>query len=153
LLAFGLGVWTMAGRRRSLRLAGALFMAMSLLDLTWPPMHLRGTTTSLTDTLHIVWTAANGVLTIAAMIATAVAFGWRFRAYVIATIAALVIAGAWVSRFADRVPADLPTPWMGAVERINVYGYLAWVAVLGVALLRELHARERPARLRPAHAH
>jgi hypothetical protein len=38
---------------------------------------------------------------------------------------------------ARRMQANLPTPWVGVTERVNVYGYLLWVAVLAIALLRE----------------
>lgn len=27
-------------------------------------------------------------------------------------------------------------PWFGLIERINVYGYLLWIAVLAIILLR-----------------
>ena len=33
---------------------------------------------------------------------------------------------------------NLPTPWVGVRERINIYGYMLWMAVLAIALLRGL---------------
>lgn len=43
ILAFGLGVWASAGGKRTLRIAGGLLVAYSLLGLTWPfaSMHQR----------------------------------------------------------------------------------------------------------------
>jgi hypothetical protein len=35
-----------------------------------------------------------------------------------------------------RLAANLPTPWMGVWERISIFGYMLWVAVLAIALLR-----------------
>jgi hypothetical protein len=37
---------------------------------------------------------------------------------------------------ARHLAAGQPTPWMGAWERINIGGYLLWVLVLAVSLLR-----------------
>lgn len=37
---------------------------------------------------------------------------------------------------APRVQANLPTPWAGLCERINIAGLLLWVVVLAIALLR-----------------
>jgi hypothetical protein len=35
-----------------------------------------------------------------------------------------------------RIAANLPTPWVGVWERINIGAFLLWVVVLAVALLR-----------------
>jgi hypothetical protein len=35
-----------------------------------------------------------------------------------------------------RLAENLPTPWMGIYERINIYGHLQWVVVLPIALWR-----------------
>jgi hypothetical protein len=35
------------------------------------------------------------------------------------------------------IVAAMPTPWLGVRERINIYGYMLWVAVLAIVLLRE----------------
>ena len=40
-----------------------------------------------------------------------------------------------------RVQANLPTPWAGLWERINIAGLLLWVVVLAIALLRVLGER------------
>jgi hypothetical protein len=39
--------------------------------------------------------------------------------------------------------ANLPTPWIGIAERIDLGGYLLWVAVLAIALLREPASGQR----------
>jgi hypothetical protein len=64
------------------------------------------------------------------------AFGKRFRFYSIGTILVLLVSGAFLRVDAARIDANLPTPWLGVTERINVYGYLLWMAVLSIALLR-----------------
>jgi hypothetical protein len=92
---------------------------------------------TLTDTLHIVWTAANGVLSLLAMGFAAAAFERRFRLYTIATMVILFAAGGLTSMDAPRVQANLPTPWAGVWERINIGAWLLWIAVLSLALLRQ----------------
>jgi hypothetical protein len=35
----------------------------------------------------------------------------------------------------SRMEANEPTPWMGALERVNIYGIMFWVAALAICLL------------------
>ncbi len=147
--AFGWGVWRSAGPRRSLRVAGGVIIVAVLFSLFWPPMHRREVLAAggatLTDTLHIVWTAVNGVLTLLAMGLAAAALGKRSRAYSIATMVILVAAGAVTSLDAPRVQANLPTPWIGVWERVNIGVWLLWIVVLAVTLLRRAPRHAAPA--------
>ena len=146
LAAFGWGVWASAQGARSLRVVGALLFAAGVFGLFWPPMHLREVLAeggkTLTDTLHIVWTAVNGLLLMIAMGFAAAALGKRFRFYSIGSIAALLVTGAITSEDASRLEANLPTPGMGVWERINVAVMMLWLLVLALALLR-LHGKGR----------
>jgi hypothetical protein len=134
--AFGWGVWRSAGTNGRLRVVGALFVANGLIGLAWPPMHPRGTVVTLTDTLHIVFTMATVLLMMLAIGFGAGAFGRRFRRYSIATLVILVAFGALTGLEGPRVAANLPTPWIGVWERINIGAYLQWVVVLAASLLR-----------------
>jgi hypothetical protein len=138
--AFGWGVWKAAGENRRLRVTGGLIAAAAVFGLFWPPMHQREVLATsggtLTDTLHIVWTVMNGVLTLLAMGFAAAALGMRFRLYSITTMVILVAAGFLTSRDASGVSANLPTPWIGIWERVNIGIWLLWVAALSIALLR-----------------
>jgi hypothetical protein len=138
--AFGWGVWKAAGENRRLRVAGGLIAAAAVFGLFWPPMHQREVLAAgggtLTDTLHIAWTAVNGVLTLLAMGFGAAALGMRFRLYSITTMVILLAAGLLTSRDAPGVSANLPTPWIGVWERINIGVWLLWVVVLAVASCR-----------------
>jgi hypothetical protein len=138
--AFGWGVWRSAGPSRALRVVGAAVILSGVAGLFWPPMHQREVLAAgggtLTDTLHIVWTAVNGVLTVLAMGFGAAALGARFRAYSIATMVILMAAGIAASLDAPAIQADLPTPWVGVWERINIGVWLLWIGVLAVLLLR-----------------
>jgi hypothetical protein len=66
----------------------------------------------------------------------AAAFGRHFRLYSIATILMLVVGGVLTGLDQPRLVANLPTPWMGVWERIDIGVFLLWVVVLAVALLR-----------------
>jgi pimeloyl-ACP methyl ester carboxylesterase len=145
--AFGWGVWNSAGRNRHVQIVGGLILAFGSLGLLWPfaPMHQRevlaagGGTAS--DTMHVVL----GGVTVFLMFLTigfgARAFGKRFRLYSIASIVVLLAFGALTFLEAPRLQANLPTPWIGLWERINISVFLLWIVVLATALLRPQHRR------------
>jgi hypothetical protein len=140
MIAFGWMVWKSAAHRRALRVVGALVMAQGVFGYFWPPMHQRAVLAAggatLTDTLHLVWTMVSGLFFMFAIGFGAVAFGKRFRLYSIATMVILFACGALTGTYTSRIQADLPTPWAGVWERINVAVYMLWVSVLATALLR-----------------
>jgi hypothetical protein len=136
LIAFGIGVWGAAGPKRGLRVTAAMLVVIGAIGLWWPPMHLRGAEKSLTDTLHIVWAGVVVVATLLAIGFAATAFGKWFRLYSIATIVILFVSGGLTGLYGPRIGANLPTPWAGLTERINLAGYLLWVIVLAIELLR-----------------
>ena len=140
--AFGLGVWKSAGQTRALRIVGGLIVAYGALGLVWPfaPMHLREVLATgggtLSDTLHIVLASVTVLLMLLAIGFGAVAFGTRFRLYCWATLVILATFGALTFWDAPGISANLPTPWIGVWERINVAAFLLWVVVLAATLLR-----------------
>jgi len=136
LIAFGIGVWGCAGPKRGLRVTAALLIAIGAIGSLWPPMHVRGSVTTLTDTLHVVWAGIISLLILLSIGFGAGAFGRRFRIYSIATIAVLLVSGTLTSLYGPRIAANQPTPGVGIFERIDLAGYLVWTAVLAIALLR-----------------
>jgi hypothetical protein len=76
------------------------------------------------------------LLTLIAMGFAAAAFGKRFRIYSIATAALLVAFGAVTSVDGPRIQANLPTPWVGVWERLNIAVWMLWLIVLAFTLLR-----------------
>ncbi|QIN84552.1 DUF998 domain-containing protein [Rubrobacter tropicus] len=144
-ITFGLGVWGSAGRKRALRFAAVGMVGKEVLGLMvtlFFPMHLRGVEATLTDTMHGVLTFAGVLFMLLALGFGAAAFGKRFRLYSIATILMLVVGGTLTGLDAPQLAANLPTPWMGVWERVNIYAYMLWVVVLAIALLRT--PAERP---------
>lgn len=143
--AFGAGVWMEGKGSRALRVAGALVFVSAVLGIFWPPMHLRPVLAAgggtLSDTLHIVWTAAWGLLSMVAMGFAAAHFRWRFRAFTVLSIGAMLAFGTLTSRDAPNVDLNLPTPWMGVWERVNIGIFYVWVIAFAAALLRA-HRRD-----------
>ena len=149
--AFGFGVWNSAGRHRAVRIMGGVLLAYASLGLRWPfaAMHQRevlaadGATSS--DTAHVVLGAVTVVLMFVAIGFGAAAFGKRFRLYSIASIVVLLAFGALTFLQAPRVQANLPTPWIGLYERLNITVFLLWIAVLTATLSRTQNLRRRSA--------
>ena len=141
-MAFGWSVWKWADSNRPLRVVGALILASSLLGFVWPfaPMHQREVLAAgggtLSDTIHIVLAFVTVPLFLLTVGFGAAAFGKRFRLYSIATIVIAFVAGAFTAVDGPRISANLPTPWIGLWERINIGVYMVWVAVLAVTVLR-----------------
>ena len=75
----------------------------------------------------------------------AAAFGTRIRVYSVVTLVILFTCGGLTFLDAPRVAANLPTPWIGVWERINIGVFLLWVVVLAIALLRRRASEIRSA--------
>ena len=136
-IAFGIGVWWSAGRWRALRISGIVLVCYGITSQASSsfPMHLRGATGSFTDTMHIVMTTVLVVLILLFIGFGAAAAGRWFRFYSVATIVTLLVFGALAGMQGVRLAANLPTPWLGILERVNVYSSMLWVATLGVVLM------------------
>ena len=138
--AFGIGVWKSAGGNRAVRIVGGLILAYASLGLLWPfaPMHQRevlaagGGTPG--DTLHQVLGAVTVFLMFLAIGFGATAFGTRFRLYSIVTIVVLLVFGGLTFLEAPRLRMNLPTPWIGLWERINISVFLLWIVMLAAVL-------------------
>jgi len=142
-IAFAWGVWISAGHNRYLRITGGLLIAYGLLGVFWPffPMHLRevlaagGATFS--DTMHITLGVVTEILFLTALAFAARAMGKQFRLYSIITFVILLFFGVLTFKEAPGVGKNLPTPFIGIWERINIGVFLLWVIVLASALLRK----------------
>ena len=137
-IAFALGVWGSAGRKHAMRVVAGLLVAYGVVGPVGPftPMHQRGIERTLTDTLHKIGAMVDVLFILLIIGFGATAFGKRFHLYSIGTILVLVVFGALAGLDALRIEANLPTPWVGVMERISVYAYQLWALVLAMALLR-----------------
>jgi hypothetical protein len=142
MIAFGWGVWMSAGGKRALRVVGGFLFSFGVIGFAWPfaSMHQREVLAAgggtLTDTLHIILGMVSVLFMLMAIAFGAAAFGKRFRLYSIATILVLLVFGALTGMDSPRMAGNLPTPWMGVWERISILGFLVWVVVLAIILLR-----------------
>ncbi len=127
---------------------GGLILAYASLGFLWPfaAMHQREVLAAgggtLSDTMHVVLGGVTVFLMFLAIGFGALAFGKRFRLYSIASIVVLLAFGALTFLDAPRLQANLPTPWIGLWERINISVFLLWVVVLATVLLRTGTSKE-----------
>jgi Protein of unknown function (DUF998) len=139
-IAFGVGVWQSAGPTRVLRIAAVGLIGKEVEGLVvqlFFPMHQRGVATTANDPLHGILTYVGVAFFLTAISFAATAFGRRFRLYSIATLLVCIAFGTLTGLDVPRMVGNQPTPWMGLFERINIFSYLLWAAVLAMMLLRQ----------------
>ena len=139
--AFGIGVLKSSDANRRLKIAGILIMFYCIVNIYWPPMHLRGYEPTLTDTLHIVWSMIAVVFMLLIMGFGSAAIGKSFRIYTILSMVLLLVFGYLTGLEAPNIPLNLPTPMIGVWERILIFVYLLWVVVFAVVLLRAVQVK------------
>ncbi len=135
-IAFAVGVWMSSGKSRALRISAVCGLVSVVFGAFWPPMHLRGAEFTLTDTLHIAWTAVVVPLMMLQIAFGSAAFGRGFRIYSVLTIAAMIAFGVLTSLEAPNIATNGPTPLIGVWERIGIVAQMVWVPVFAVGLLR-----------------
>ena len=138
-VAFGLGVWWSAGRKRALRIVGGALVVYAMVSLVWPqffPEDLAAPVSAFTNTMHIILTVVTVFSWVLILGFGATAFRKRFRLYSIATLLTVLMFGALTGPQAAALAAGQPTPWLGLTERINIYSFMIWAAMLAVILLR-----------------
>jgi len=144
-IAFGLGVWWSAGRKRNLRIVGGALIVYALVSVVWPqffPENLSEPVGAFTNTMHIVITVVTVFSWMLILGFATKAFGKQFRLYTIGTLLAVLVFGALTGPQGVALAAGQPTPWLGLTERINIYSFMLWVVVLAIALLRATENRE-----------
>lgn len=150
IVAFGLGVWASAKDKRSLRAAGAMLFAYGAIGaVAWPfaSMHRRevlaagGSTAA--DSGHLLLVAIGTVLILAAMVFTAAASGRKFRWYTGVTVLLLLVFGLATTSGMSDVEQNLPTPWLGVWERVNIWVTMLWLIVFACSRLRAVSSAAR----------
>lgn len=141
--AFAVGVVREGRGNRRLRVTGWLLIAFVLSGPVWSfvPMHQRGDVFTWTDVGHIGLGGVMVVLVTAVIAVGAGALGDRFRVASQIGVAVAVVSGVGTFAYVPRMIDQLPTPGVGAVERIHLYTFWSWVSVLAVALLRRRRLR------------
>ena len=136
-LAFAVGVFRARGDSRWLRMTGWGMIAFVVWNLLWPffPMHQRDAAKTTTDIVHLVVGGGSLLLMLGIMGSGMPALSGRFRRYSVASIVAVAAAGIGTFLYVPAMGAGGPTPWIGLVERVMLYGFLLWIAVLSAALM------------------
>ena len=136
-MGFTIGVLRAARGNRALRRSGWIMLAFIGWGMLWPffPMHQRGTETTVSDLGHIILGGGSSVLILGFIGFGAFALGNRFRNWSLATMLVYFLTALGTFSYVNEVVAGDSTPWLGIIERIMIYAYLLWVAVLAVALL------------------
>jgi hypothetical membrane protein len=137
--AFGVGIWLFADGKCALRIAAGGIVAKEVLGLVvqlFFPMHLLGGEATFSDTMHAILIAGGVLSMLIAIGFGAAGLGKRFRLYSIGTFLVFLLMAILSFWDAGRMAQGLPTPWMGIWERILIYGYLLWQAVLAIVLWR-----------------
>lgn len=151
--AFAAGVWAAAGPRRTGRITAALlaaYTATGTATVLFFPMDTREVLAAglagSQNALHAPGTLVMDLFLVAGMGVGATLLGRWFRWYSYGTILLLLAAGGLVSTQISRMEANLPTPWMGLEERVNIYATMVWVTALAVGLwrAREVATPRRP---------
>lgn len=135
LLAFAIGVFESAGKKRVLKIAAVLLACCAIFGAVTSiffPMNLRDAPKTYSDTMHIILTSVLVLFILGSIGTGASALGKRFRWYSIITMAVLLIFGALTGMQGHKIGTGAPTPWMGITERVNIYGYVIWVMVFAV---------------------
>jgi hypothetical protein len=137
-IAFALGVWRLADQKRALRFIGGLLIGLGIINFVaiFTPEHLGEAATTLANTMHITLAGVTSLLILLQIGSGAFAFGKRFRIYSVGTLLTLLVVGGLTWLSAAQLVANQPSPWIGVTERILIYGYMLWVAVLAIVLLR-----------------
>jgi hypothetical protein len=130
LFGFAFGVWVSAGRNRALRVTALMLTGDNVVGLVTPIFFPPP------SSLHVSLTGVEIFFILLSMGFGAAAYRNWFRFYSISTILMLLVLGALTFSQAPQVEANQPTPWLGLMERILIYGYLFWMAALAFVLLR-----------------
>jgi hypothetical protein len=136
-IALAAGVWASPGRKHALHITGALLMIYAVVGgITggFFQMDMRGTEATPRGALHPPMTAVMSLFILLSVAFGATLHGKRFRIYSIGTLLTAIVFGVLTSVDIPQLAANQPTPWMGLKERVNIYAWMLWLAVLGISL-------------------
>ena len=136
-LALAAGVWVSPGRKRTLRLTAVMLGLFAILGAITGGifnMDMRGAESTPRGALHPAMTAVMSIPIVLSLIFGAFLHGRRFALLSLATIVAAAVGGLLTAQDVPLLEANLPTPWMGLKERINIYPYMLWVVALALSL-------------------
>lgn len=141
IIAFGAGVWQSSGGNKSIQVIGVALIIYAIDNWLWPqffPEDLSQPVSSLTNTIHIVLTVVTVFTWLLILGFAAAAFRRWMRLYSIATLLAVIVFGSLAGSQGAALAAGQSTPWLGLMERINIYSFMLWMMVFTIVLLPNL---------------
>jgi Protein of unknown function (DUF998) len=138
-IMFTFGVWVSAGKQRKLRVLAGLMLAFVLADLAsyFFPLHPNEPISTMINLMHAILAGGVSVLLILLIIGFGASAGGKwFRVYSYATLLVMFVMGVLPLLSGFKITIDQIPKWFGAGERINAYGFMLWMMVLAVVLLR-----------------
>jgi hypothetical protein len=97
-------------------------------------MDVRGTEATVRGSLHPVVTGVMLVFVLLSLGSGAVLHDLGFRIYTLGTLLTILLFAGLTFLAAPSIAANEPTPWLGLLERVSIYAWILWVAVLSVCL-------------------
>jgi hypothetical protein len=107
---------------------------LSYLGGTLFQMDPRGVQGSVRTMWHERATAVMVVAMLLCMAVGAFACGTRFRVYSLGTLVTVLVFAGVTLQQANALAAHEPAPYVGLIERVNIYAWMVWVATVAVAL-------------------
>ena len=134
--ALGVAVWASPGHGRVSRITGmllVLYAVISYLGGTVFQMDVRATEATARGDLHPLATAVMVLFMLLSMGFGVFLHGLRFRLCSIAILLTVSVFAGLTFLYAPQLAANEPTPWLGLIERVNIYAWMLWVAMLGLS--------------------
>lgn len=138
--AFAIGIWTAPIPGRVARRTGVaiiLYAATSMITPAFFQMDMRGAEVTALGSLHPPMTALMSLFILLSLGFGAFLSKKWFRNYSFTTIIVVCIFGLLTSLQVPELSANLPTPWMGLTERVNIYLTMLWFSVASITLLQK----------------
>lgn len=138
---FAIGTWTLAKDNSLLRITAAMIFGsgvFSLIGTLFPVQLSQSLTTSANKTNTIIIGMSVLLLVLAMGFGTAAYKDW-FRIFSIKLFFAFLVEDIWATRGIKFSPGGERGPLVGVQERTMLWGYLLWVAIPALKLLRAIN--------------
>lgn len=138
IIVFALGVWKSANGKRTLEITGGLLIGYAIAGVTglFYPMYPEESVTAFPNVMHQMAIAVTVLVILLSLAIAAIPFGIRFRIFSLGIILVYLGLGALPFLGAAQAEVGESAPWVGLVERIMVYGYMLWVSIFAILLIR-----------------
>jgi hypothetical protein len=137
IVALSTGVWIAGVHPRRSRLIAVLLLMYALSSFAggmFFNMDMRGTAATPRGALHPLATGVMSIFILLSVAFAATLHGKKFGVYSVLTLVTLVVFGILVSVQAPQLAANQPAPFIGLLERVNIYAWMVWVAVFAISL-------------------